>query len=52
MMWNWFSKFIGKKESQQRQRVEFDIPFELYHCRKEKFSIESSDHCDEENNTI
>ncbi len=31
MMWNWFTKMLGKDEQQKRKKVLIEIPFEQ-HC--------------------
>ena len=42
MIWNWLSKFMGKKQSLQRKRVVIDIPFEQHRYRKESFDSKST----------
>lgn len=48
MMWNWFSKLIGKKRQSQRKRVQVDIPFEQHSYRKADFVLQKSEPLSEE----
>ncbi|WP_162599240.1 hypothetical protein [Shewanella algidipiscicola] len=39
MMFNWFSKLLGKKQQSQRKRVQVDIPIEQHSYRKAFFDV-------------
>ena len=38
MMWNWFTKMLGKDEQQKRKKVLIEIPFEQHRFSMDDFS--------------
>ncbi|MFB2686262.1 hypothetical protein ACE02B_13755 [Shewanella mangrovisoli] len=38
MMWNWFTKMLGKDERPKRKKVLVDIPYEQHSFRTDHFS--------------
>lgn len=38
MMWNWFTKMLGKDEQQKRKKVLIEIPFEQHRFCMDDFS--------------
>lgn len=38
MMWNWFSKMLGRHEQPKRKKVQVEIPFEQHRFSMDDFS--------------